>query len=453
MRIIELRASNVKRIKAVTIRPDGDLVEITGKNGAGKSSVLDAIWFALAGTRSHQSQPVRQGAKEAEIRLDLGDLVVERDFKVRDDERVTTSLRVSAPDGAIYGKPQSMLDGLLGPLTFDPLQFARADAPDRLKLLCSAAGIDLDEFEGQNRRDREERRVANRKSKDARAAANAIDAPDDEPAQPAAVQDLIERRRQLEKSNLDLAAERERHERAVEQSQRMQEEGAALLRQADDVIAVAEKQAADILASARDRAARLKEQGQARQDEGVGLAKRLKGRDPFPEPADLSEIDAEVLQRDEAQETWAAWKRRRELIDQAVAAAEEAGRFDESLRKRQADLTAQVQTVMPINGLQLDDGDLLVDGFGFDVLNDALRLEISCAVAMAQEPKLRVMRIRDGSLLDSDSMKVLAKLAKEKDYQVWIERVDESGQVGVVIEDGEVAAVAKSGGEQQGGLL
>ena len=49
MQIVELRAENVKRLSAVTIRPTGPVVEITGKNEAGKSSVLDSIWMALGG--------------------------------------------------------------------------------------------------------------------------------------------------------------------------------------------------------------------------------------------------------------------------------------------------------------------------------------------------------------------------------------------------------------------
>jgi len=51
---------------------------------------------------------------------------------------------------------------------------------------------------------------------------------------------------------------------------------------------------------------------------------------------------------------------------------------------------------------------------------------------------LRIVRVRDGSLLDEDSMKVLSDMAEKNDVQVWIERVDSSGRVGIVLEDGEV---------------
>src|SRR3989304_7739112 len=80
MKILKLTAENVKKLRAVEITPTGELVEITGRNGAGKSSVLDAIWWALAGTKHIQAVPIRKGATKARIRLDLGELIVERGF-------------------------------------------------------------------------------------------------------------------------------------------------------------------------------------------------------------------------------------------------------------------------------------------------------------------------------------------------------------------------------------
>jgi hypothetical protein len=60
---------------------------------------------------------------------------------------------------------------------------------------------------------------------------------------------------------------------------------------------------------------------------------------------------------------------------------------------------------------------------------------------MATNPQLRVMRIKDGSLLDSSSLDVIAAMAKDNDFQIWLEEVSTTGKVGVYLEDGEVAAV------------
>ena len=80
MRIIRLQAEGFKRLVAVDITPEGDLVEIRGNNGNGKSSVLDAIFAALGGAAAFPAKPVREGEEAAVIRLDLGELLVTRYF-------------------------------------------------------------------------------------------------------------------------------------------------------------------------------------------------------------------------------------------------------------------------------------------------------------------------------------------------------------------------------------
>ena len=112
MKIINLQAENVKRLSAVEIAPDGNLVEITGRNGAGKTSVLDSIWWALAGASTHQAEPIRRGAEAARIRLDLGEVKVERTFKRRkgkdedSPETITTAVKVETVKGARYPSPR-----------------------------------------------------------------------------------------------------------------------------------------------------------------------------------------------------------------------------------------------------------------------------------------------------------------------------------------------------------
>ena len=86
---------------------------------------------------------------------------------------------------------------------------------------------------------------------------------------------------------------------------------------------------------------------------------------------------------------------------------------------------------------------MLLDGVPFNQASDAQQLQVSVAMAMAASPTLRLIRIRDGSLLDDDSMKLLAKMADAKGYQIWIERVDSSGKVGFVIEDGSLKGANK----------
>jgi len=140
MKIIELRAENFKRLKAVTIRPNGALVEVTGANGNGKTSVLDAIWAGLKGRAAGIVEPIRKGAERATIELKLGNgkvaYDVVRTFRRDKHGDVTVDLTVTAGDGSAVRKtPQAVLDSFIGALSFDPLAFARAAPKDQFEVL------------------------------------------------------------------------------------------------------------------------------------------------------------------------------------------------------------------------------------------------------------------------------------------------------------------------------
>ena len=145
MKIIRLTAENVKKLKVVDITPVGNMVQVTGKNGSGKTTVLDSIWWALGGKEGIQSVPIHTGEKKARIRLDLGEFVVERKFTPSG-----TTITVSNSDGAVYPSPQAMLDSLLGGRSFDPLAFSRMSPRaqfDELKRVSNKIGIVMEDGE------------------------------------------------------------------------------------------------------------------------------------------------------------------------------------------------------------------------------------------------------------------------------------------------------------------
>ena len=150
MRIVRLQAENVKRLRAVEIAPDGNVVVIAGRNAQGKSSVLDAIWMALAGGSGAKetSRPISDGEERASVVLDMGDIVVTRRWTSSG-----TTLEVTSPDGARYPSPQSLLDGLLGRLSFDPLAFAQQDPKGQLATLLSVVDLPFDPAELDTERD------------------------------------------------------------------------------------------------------------------------------------------------------------------------------------------------------------------------------------------------------------------------------------------------------------
>ena len=79
---------------------------------------------------------------------------------------------------------------------------------------------------------------------------------------------------------------------------------------------------------------------------------------------------------------------------------------------------------MPVAGLGFGDGEVTFNGLPIDQASTSQQIRIGMAIAMAQNPKLRVIRIKDGSVLDEDNLKLIGEIAGEKGYQVWIEVVD-----------------------------
>ena len=101
---------------------------------------------------------------------------------------------------------------------------------------------------------------------------------------------------------------------------------------------------------------------------------------------------------------------------------------------------------LPVKGFTVTaEGVMILDEQGEEVplaqASMARKLKISCAITMAANPTLRVIRISDGSLLDDESMAIIEEMAKDKDFQVWIEYASRNSddRIGVYIEDGKVA--------------
>ena len=129
------------------------------------------------------------------------------------------------------------------------------------------------------------------------------------------------------------------------------------------------------------------------------------------------------------------------LSEEAIAKEAEADAFDAAMTERNRAKQAAIdRSDLPIPGLGLVNEEVTYNGVPLAQASSAEQLRVSMAMAMAANPQIRVIRITDGSLLDSSNMALIAEMAAEADFQVWVERVDESGEVGVVIEDGGVKA-------------
>lgn len=431
LKIISLQAENLKRLTAVRIDPRGNLVEIRGRNAQGKSSVLDAIWWALAGAGNIQADPIRKGQERAVVKLDLGDLIVTRTFTKQDDGSFRTSITVENGEGARFPSPQRMLDDLLGSLTFDPLAFARMKPKEQFDALKGfVPGIDFANIEGLNRADFEKRTAVNRKVKELNAQAQAISIPEAVPGarvdEDAIVAEIA-----------DVGSHNATIERRQEGREAVKREAASFRKAAEEC----RQKASDL----RAQAAAMDAQAETNDREAAEREDRLATAEPLPAPKDAAAIRARL---DDAKRTNALIEqaaRRTELQEQAKAAQAEADALTAAIEARdKAKLEAIAAAKLPIDGLGFGDEAITLNGLPFEQASDAERLRASCAIAMASNPKLRVIRVRDGSLLDEDGMRLLGEMADAHDCQVWVEAVDSSGRVGIVLEDGHVASTPES---------
>lgn len=414
MRILQLTAENVKKLSVVNIKPNGGLVQITGKNGQGKTSVLDSIYWALGGAKDVQAKPIRNGETTARIELQLGDgksvtMIVERRFTEK-----SSYLSVRTADGAEYRSPQKLLDDILGSLTFDPLGFLRQDQRKQFETLRQMVtlDVDLDALDAERAVLFELRTTTNKNAKDAEARASAIAVPHDIPDREIDTAPILDR--------MTRASDHNENARRI----------------------VAERESAlAAVTSARDNVLSLEEKLEAARAalETAEAAYVTADKAEVPALIDASEARANL---DEANRINGEVRKRKERDGHRARAAQALA--------ESAMLTAQIDAIdtkkrdaiaaadMPVDGLGFGDGVVTFNGLPLDQASDAEQLKVSTAIAAALNPKLRVIRIRDGSLLDDDAMVWLAKFAEARDFQIWVERVDGSGSVGIVMEDGHV---------------
>jgi DNA repair exonuclease SbcCD ATPase subunit len=413
MKIVELHAENVKRVKAVhmELNEDGGLVVVSGDNEAGKSSVMDSFMYALGGMKTIPEQPVRQGADSGVVELTLNGENTK--YKVtRTFTEKGSYLTVKDESGREYKSPQSLLDSFLADLSFDPLAFTRLSDTQRGETLLELCGLKEELEENQKAIDSayDERRVLGRDLKKAKAKLDGTEKPKDAPDEEISMTELSRklqdaREKRMEKTRLQSDIE-----------------------------------------EAKEKIKKLKEEIEVKE-------KRLSSIDV----PDISALEKELDSIQERNEKYRQKKMVEEIqkeVDTIEAEYKAADDRLESLRKQRR--RAIQQADMPLEGLDVQDGVVHFDDVPFSQLSASQKIKVSMAIAMKQNPKLHVIRIEDGSLLDDGSMRSLKEIAEREDYHIWIERVGaKDEEISVVIEDGEAVRFGTNckpacGGQEKG---
>jgi ABC-type cobalamin/Fe3+-siderophores transport system ATPase subunit len=408
-KIVELRASNVKRIKAVTIRPDpdGTMVVVSGNNGHGKSSVLDAISMVFGGKDQMPGTPVRVGEDIAEIVADIGEMVITR----RISSTGHTTLKVQNHEGATFSSPQRMLDALTGKLTFDPLSFSRMKAKDQAELLRELLGLDFLDQMRERQGYYDQRTDANRGVKQAEATLALMPKEPDDLPERVSVAELLIKLNAAEATNRDFDEHTRNMENARKNLVNINMERARLREQLEKLNAEHTQTLKDIT---------VLEEGPARVDV-VPITEAIAGAE------NINAQHQEAEQRKVAETT----------LRQRVEASADMTKKIKAIDK--ARLASIAAADMPVEGLGFnDDGLVTLNGLTLEQASAAEQLRVSVAIGIAMNPKLRVLLVRDASLLDDKSMALVAQLAKDSDCQLWVERIEVDSNTTVIIEEGEL---------------
>jgi hypothetical protein len=418
MKIVQLEAENFKRLKAVKINPTSSIVEISGDNEQGKTSVLDAIWSALGHADMAKStgtvNAVRNGEEKGFIRLDLGDLIVTR--KITNSGSTVT---VESAEGAKYGTPQKILDGLISRIAIDPQSFSEMPEKQQRETLLKIINlpIDLENLASFKKGAFDRRTDLNRNIKMLESQLMGLPetpqgTPENEISQ-ASIMEEIEAAQRVVNANAIVRRDFDQNEKNISS---LREE----IKRVEGVL--------------ENLKSRLDVEG----IKHINLSEQVsKLVDP-----DMTSFKARLAEIEKTNENVRVKKQSdkicaqiSDLRNQVIVQESKMAAID----KEKSDALENAK--FPIPGLSISDDGVLYKGVPFSQCSSAERLRVSISIAMAISPKLRVIRITDGSLIGPKNMAIIEEMAKENDYQIWIERVDTSGKVGVYIEDGEVKAI------------
>lgn len=430
MKIIKLQAENIKNIKAIEITPTGEAVILTGKNGAGKSAILDSIFLALGGKA--EISPIREGEDRAEAVVDLGDYIVKKVW-TKTGER----LEVLGKDGGVMKSPQTLLNAIIGKLTFDPLAFSvmAKDAKGRQQqreLLMQLVGLDFTALDGKRTAIFNERTMKNREVKSLSEQIVVMAKPASElPEQEISLAEELRKVGELEKKKQDYDSAVKNKEEFIQSEQKKRETAREQILKNNELIEEKEKEIQAL--------------------QSVNQAYQTYLDSPIQEiNITVEQITAEQVQEAKTkltsiEATNAAIRSGRkysELADKLKKAEQETASLASGIETLDKEKIEKIKNAAyPIPGLAVDDETVTFNGIPFQTLSTGEQIKISTAIAMTLNPKLKIIMIREGSLLDTESLQAVIEMAKGQGYDLWVEKVDNSGKVGIYIEDGEIRAV------------
>ncbi len=422
MKIDTIQINGFKKLVQFSIDPEGKSVEIKGRNGQGKSSIIDAIWVALTG-KEVPGVPVNKDSIKAEIvvGLDSGHTVTLK-FTARGGK----SLVVEGPDGAAVKAPATFLQNLIGKISFDPFEFVEMEPGKQRAFLVQLLGLDLSAIDAR-------KEVVLKEKREAEGDAKAIEKQ---------IEELANIRETQRVDVADLMTKQELRNEKVRQI----ESARGAMRTVESQIEASSQKVDSILAEIENARktlsaweAKLPEamtertQAEERANRGREVIGRLEA-----ELADMPDNSPAIVAAGDTNAKADAWERKESLRAEYKLAVSDIDAAKQKLEDIENDRKeALLSASFPVEGLAFTDEGVTFNGLPFDKGNQCMSdiLRVGVAIAVAQDPALKIVRIKDGSLLDSKSRADLLVMLSTCGFQAFIETVADSDLQALTIEE------------------
>lgn len=416
MHIIQFKAQKTKNLNAIEINPDGNPVILSGKNGQGKSNTLNVIKSTLTGERLED--PIKHGEEKAEAFIDCGEFKVRKRWTAKGEY-----IQVIMANGDVKSKPMEFLASMIGKISFDPLAFKDMSPKEQRELLKNLVGLDFTDIQKEYKEVFEKRSEVNSQIKGVIAQLDNTEAPHpdtaDEEISFKEELDKITQMRDKQKVYLDSLSKREDIKELL-----------------SDCLGSIEHFEVQIKS--------LQESLETAKENSKNLSQKI---DQWQLPEEVTStailaVESSLQDIESKNVNIRAAKRYRSLIKDSNKLKEQSDKHTEHLNRLEQDKATRIANAkFPIEGMAMDDEDVIYKGKKFSILSDGEQIRVSTAMAMALNPNLKVIFIHHGNDLDSDGKKEIFDLAKSKGFDIWMEVVDESGDLGYFIEDGNITAV------------
>lgn len=416
VKITALEAENVKRIKAVALTPSPTgLTLVGGNNNQGKTSVLDALAWALGGERFRPTAAQRDGAvAPAHLKVTLSNgVVVERKGK-------NASLTVTDPTGRRSG--QQLLNAFVEPLALDLPRFMDASDKEKADILLRIIGIGAElhtrdlEIKGLYDKRTFTGQLAAQKKHFAEEMISYPEAPD-EPVSASELirqqQDILARNGENQRLRAQYAELEQQVQQCVDELKRTRERIATLQQLADELDAKHTK-----LFNQRETARKTVSQ---LQDEST------------------AELEASIRDIEETNRKVRANLEKSRAEDEAAQYASEYDRLTESIQQKRADRMALLNGAdLPLPGLSVEDGVLTYKGKHWRDMSGSDQLRVAAAIVRRLNPDCGFVLLDKLEQMDMTTLQEFSAWLEAEGLQAIATRVSTGSECQIIIEDGMV---------------